>query len=299
MARFRIQPHVRLQEWVAKERGFFRDEGLDYEFDAARFAGGSAAAEPDSPVRSADAAPLAGRSGAFEDMAEGRACDVSAACHWAVNAAASSAHGKMWGRAYSVCSSGIFVPAESPYRRPEDLAGVEVGVGFHSGSHYSAIQGLEPFLERSQIALAFVGRPFDRVRLMLRGEITAANVFGAQYYVLEQAGFRKLVDTTFIMGFLVAEAADHDDLERYFRALRRAQREIDIDADQYKHYWLREMPEDQRAAAAVRRFGPGERIVFEPYTREMFDRTHRWMEAWDLFDLDAASRPDYESAVIV
>jgi NitT/TauT family transport system substrate-binding protein len=238
------------------------------------------------------------RSGAFEDMERGRTCDVSAACHWAVNAAASSAHGKMWGRAYSVCNSGIFVAPDSPYTRPEDLAGVQVGVGYHSGSHYSAIQGLEPFLERAQISLAFVGRPFDRVRSMLRGEIAAANVFGAQYYVLEQAGFRKLVDTTFIMGFLVAEMAEREDLERYFRALRRAQREIDLDADRYKHYWLREMPEDLRAAADVRRFGPGERIVFEPYTREMFERTHRWMEAWDLFDVEAASRPDYDSAVI-
>ena len=32
MSRFRIQPHGRLQEWVAEERGYFRDEGLDYEF---------------------------------------------------------------------------------------------------------------------------------------------------------------------------------------------------------------------------------------------------------------------------
>jgi NitT/TauT family transport system substrate-binding protein len=287
-----------LHEWVAEECGFFRDEGLDYEFDTAGFASGSVASAGAAHVRSADAAPMAVRSGAFEDMAAGRSCDVSAACHWAVNAAASSAHGKMWGRAYSVCNSGIFAAADSEYQRPEDLAGVEVGVGYHSGSHYSAIQGLEPFLERSQISLAFVGRPFDRVRQMLGREIVAANVFGAQYYLLEQAGFRKLVDTTFIMGFLVTEAAEHEDLERYFRALRRAQREIDLEADRYKHYWLREMPEDLQAVADVRRFGPGERIVFEPYTREMFERTHRWMESWDLFDLDTASRPDYESAVI-
>jgi NitT/TauT family transport system substrate-binding protein len=204
----------------------------------------------------------------------------------------------MWGRAYSVCNSAIFVAPDSPYQRPEELAGVEVGVGYHSGSHYSAIQGLEPFLERSEISLAFVGLPFDRVRLMLGGEIAAANVFGAQYYLLEQARFRKLVDTTFIMGFLVAEASEHDDLERYFRALRRAQREIDLQPERYKHYWLREMPEDLRATADVRCFGPGERIVFEPYTREMFERTHRWMESWELFDVAAVSRADYDSAVI-
>jgi hypothetical protein len=300
MATFRIQPHLRLQEWVADERGFFQDEGLDYEFEPQGFAGGSVTtAALSSPVQPADAAPPSARSGAFEDMERGRSCDVSSACHWAVNAAATSIHGRMWGRAYSVCVSGVFVAGDSPYRRPEDLAGVEVGVGYHSGSHYSAIQGLEPFLARSDIALSFVGRPFDRVRLMLRGEIAAVNVFGPQYYLLEQAGFRKLVDTTFIMGFLVANDTPQEDLERYFRALRRAQVEIDLEADRYKHYWLREMPEDLCDGIDVRRFGPGERIVFESYTREMFERTQRWLASWDLFDADAVNAADYGSAVIV
>ena len=48
---FRIQPHVRLQEWVAEENGFFAAEGLDYQFGAAGFAAGSApAAPPTSPA---------------------------------------------------------------------------------------------------------------------------------------------------------------------------------------------------------------------------------------------------------
>src|SRR5215217_7180785 len=295
MPKFRIQPHVRLQEWVAEDLGFFREEGLDYEFDPDGFAGASTTTG--SSVQPADAAPAAIRSGAFEDMQEGRSCDVSGACHWAVNHAATASHGRMWGKAYSVCVSGIFVAPDGPYRRPEDLAGVKVGVGYHSGSHYSAIQGLEPFLDRSEITLDSVGRPWDRVRLMRDGRIEAANVFGAQYYLLEQLGFRKLVDTTFIMGFMVSEAAATDDLERYFRALRHAQREIDLDADRYKHYWLREMPDDLAPAIDVRRFGPGERIVFEPYTRDMFERTHRWMEAWDLFDA-GERRPTYEDAIL-
>jgi len=291
MPRFRIQPHVRLQEWVAEEEGFFREEGLDYEFEAGGFAAMSS-------VQPGDAGPMSVRSGAFEDMEEGRSCDVSAACHWAVNAAAASSHGKMWGKAYSVCVSGIFVAADSPYRRPEDLAGVAVGVGYHSGSHYSAIQGLEPFLERSAIELDFAGLPFDRVRLMQAGRLQAANVFGAQYYMLEQLGFRKLLDTTFIMGFLAREDGDAEDLERYFRALRHAQREIDLEPERYKHYWLRELPEDLREQVDVRRFGPGERIVFEPYTRDMYERTHRWMQSWALFEPSGAARPAYEDAVI-
>jgi NitT/TauT family transport system substrate-binding protein len=53
-------------------------------------------------------------------------------------------------------------------------------------------------------------------------------VFGAQHYLLEQLGLRKLVDTTFIMGFMVGESASTDDMDRYFAAMRRAQREIDL-----------------------------------------------------------------------
>ena len=34
----------------------------------------------------------------------------------------------------------------------------------------------------------------------------------------------------------------------------------------YVHYYLRELPERFHALVDVRAFGPGERIVFEPYT---------------------------------
>ena len=32
MAKFLIEPHFRLQEWVAEEKDYFRKEGLEYEF---------------------------------------------------------------------------------------------------------------------------------------------------------------------------------------------------------------------------------------------------------------------------
>ena len=30
--KFVIEPHFRLHEWVAEEKGYFKDEGLEYEF---------------------------------------------------------------------------------------------------------------------------------------------------------------------------------------------------------------------------------------------------------------------------
>ena len=32
MGKFIVEPHFRLQEWVAEEKGYFGAEGLDYEF---------------------------------------------------------------------------------------------------------------------------------------------------------------------------------------------------------------------------------------------------------------------------
>lgn len=294
MSKFVIQPHVRLQEWVAEELGFFRAEGLDYEFQADAFSARSLAT---AAVHTTDEAPIV-TSGAFEDMAQGRACDVSSACHWAVNAAAASNHGRMYGHAYSLSPAGIFVAPESRYTKPADLAGVEIGVGYHSGSHYSAIQALESFLERDQINLRFSGTPHDRTRLLIDGKIPAVNVFGAQFYIAEQLGFRKIVDTTFMMGFLLSATADLEDTDRYFRALRRAQQEIDLEPERYKHYYARELPADLLELVDVRRFGPGERIVFETYTRDMYERTQRWMQTWNLFSAEqAASR--FEESVLV
>jgi NitT/TauT family transport system substrate-binding protein len=91
MGKFRIQPHGRLQEWVAEEKGYFTDEELDYEFvkdwSYGSSAHTSAGSEP-SGVRQVN-------HGAFESMQEGRSCEVSSACHWMVNLAASARHGRM------------------------------------------------------------------------------------------------------------------------------------------------------------------------------------------------------------
>jgi NitT/TauT family transport system substrate-binding protein len=293
MTKFRIQPHGRLQEWVAEEKGYFREEGLDHEFVASYYGQTQGYGSAPTPT----VAPPEVVKGAFESYAEGRSCEISTACHWAVNMASSARHGRMWGHAYSVANSGIYVPPESAIRTPEDLANVEVGVSRHSGSHFSTLQGLESYLSPDQIKLKFIGQLMDRVAALLDRKIEAANGFSAPAYLLEQQGFRKVVDTTFIEAFLFPADAAIEDVERYFRALQRAQRDIDLEPERYKHYFLREIPERYHALADVRTFGPGERIVFEDYTREMYERTHRWMVSWDLFADGELASADYEVAV--
>jgi NitT/TauT family transport system substrate-binding protein len=292
MGKFLIQSHGRLQEWVAEEKGYFKNEGLDYEFLVKPIITWSADAE------TAESVPANIQRGAFESIEDGRGCDLSAACHWTVNMAASAGHGKMWGHAYSVSPSGVFVPPESPIHKPEELAGVPVTVGYHSGSHFSTLQGLEKFLKREEIKLHFAGLLLDRLALLVDRQVPAASVFGAPLYVLEQLGFRKIVDTTFMIGHLLSGNTDLADAERYFKALRRAQQDIDMEPEVYKHYFLRELPERYHSIVDIRMFGPGERLVFEPYPREAFERTRKWIESWSLFPPEQAGSAGYDLSVV-
>ena len=77
MAKFVIAPHFRLQEWVAEEKGYFDAEGLDYEFRDQLIA-------QDGKLHD-----LGDKVGAYQTFERGRDCDVSCACHWTVNVAAS------------------------------------------------------------------------------------------------------------------------------------------------------------------------------------------------------------------
>jgi NitT/TauT family transport system substrate-binding protein len=292
MERFRIVPHGRLQEWVAAEKGYFADAGLDHEFvtiPGFRELGARPAADggPDEVLY-----------GAFESMHEGRSCEVSGACHWAINAVAAAGQGRMWGRAYSVAPGGIYVRPSSPVRRPEELRHVEIGVGLHSGSHYSTLQSLEGVFPAAEVRLRFTGRPEDRLDLMLDGELEAANLFGAPMYVVEQQGFRKVLDTTFMVAFHVTGGAQPEDVERYVSALVRAQRDIDEQPQRYKHYHLKELPERLHPLVDVRSFGLGERIVVEPYTRTVYERTQRWMIDAGVLPLEPSALRPYEEAVL-
>ena len=103
--------------------------------------------------------------------------------------------------------------------------------------------------------------------------VEAGNVFGAASYVLEQQRFRKVVDTSFMIGFLIQDTATDEDAAKYFRALQRAQR--DIDAEPEKFHYLLELPDRYHSMIDIRKCGIGERLVFEPYTQEVYERTHR------------------------
>jgi ABC-type nitrate/sulfonate/bicarbonate transport system substrate-binding protein len=282
MARFLITPHFRLHEWIAEEKGYFRDEGLDYEF---------------REVFKTHATP--NKVGAMTSFEDGRDTNVSCACHWTVNVAASQGRGKMYADAYSVSPSGVFVPPESPIREPKDLKGVPISVGHQSGSHYSTIQALEQYLPREDIRLSFAdGILFGRMEKLIDRQVPAAALFSGPYYFAEQLGFRKVIDTTFMIASMINGDPDPEDVRKYFRALRRAQRDIDLRPELHTHHYAREFPRRFLGAIDTRRWGPGERIVFEPYTREVFEESFKWIAEREIFKPGEMGSGRYEDACV-
>ena len=80
MAKFIIEPHFRLQEWVAEEKDYFRKEGLEYEFrELMRATDGKIHDKGD-------------KVGAYQSFEQGRKADVSCACHWTINGCAGTKH---------------------------------------------------------------------------------------------------------------------------------------------------------------------------------------------------------------
>ena len=286
MTRFVIAPHMRLQEWVAEEKGYFKAEGLEYDF------------LDELVSKEGKKHDLGDKIGAYQTFERGRHSDISCACHWTVNVAASNGHGKLYADAYSVSPAGIFVPRDSPIESPGDLAGVPISVGFQSGSHYSTIQALEQYLKPEQINLSFSeGLLFRRMELLIDGKAPACSLFSGPYYFAEQLGFRKIIDTTFMIATMITGDPDPEDVKKYFRGLRRAQRDIDLHPELYTHHYKKEFPARFVDQMDTRRWGPGERIVFEPYTQESYEESFHWIAEHEIFAEGRMGACKYDQAM--
>ena len=97
---------------------------------------------------------------------------------------------------------------------------------------------------------------------------------------------------------MVADDARLEDIDKYFAALRRAQADIDLRPELYTHYYREEFPERFRDQIDTRLFGPGERIVFEEYSKDIYDKSRQWIDERGIFEEGIGDR-NFEQAVIL
>lgn len=274
-------PIFSLPYFVARDEGYFAEEGLDVEL--VRKDGREAAIKPieDHHLISA----FSGRS-----SFEAGESSLYRACEWGQirRSYDSEAGGQVISKRAAVGSQAIFVRPDDPANHPQDLAGRTVAVNFHHGSHYIAIQSLEGFLAKEEIKVAHVGGPRERFEALRDGRIDAAAVMEPWITVAEKLGYKLIVEAYYVGSEIASPTLDTETYDAIQRAVVKAVHTINADPAPYLHYLIADVPEEivHLEAADFRR----DRLRYTepaPYPAAQFQRTYDWMVAWDLIPEDA------------
>lgn len=266
-----VVPHFsRLQEWIALDEGFFREEGLEPKM----------LQEVMHAVSSHPGDQYGQRP---QDMPFVRQMEVvNSACQWGTACNAGAGMGKLVPDLYTVGRFALFTRPGSQVQRLADLRDVPVGIGEMAGSHFTTLQVLEQVLPKAHIRTIHAGGPSQRLLALLQDEIEAATLLDPEIAIAEAKGLRELARGEFLITFWVAPTISQDVLQAYFRALKRADETLSRNPERYLSLWERNVSPALKGSYDYSTFGLGEKFVFEPYTEEMFQQALQFAEKWKL-----------------
>ncbi len=237
---------------AAIECGFFAEEGLSVEYHE-----GNTRCE-EFGERFKESSLVAG------------ALDVYPVCEWgAIKRVRELGRARILATDATVRRGAILVPADSPVRRPEDLADVPIAVTWHAGSHYVTLEALERFLPRERITVVHAD---DRVAALFDGRARAATLMEPLVSEAEARGARRVLEVSWRGGIVVSDDLDADTASRIVRGLARAVRWLREDRARVSAQLLRDVPEEKRSAAVV-----PELVEPDVYPEERFRETYEWM----------------------
>ncbi len=265
---------MRLHEWVAMERGYFQEEGIEPEILWEVVRGQMASWKGKDYLQRPQDLPFL--------QAEQT---VSNACAWGSVCNAGAGMGKFVPDAYGVARWAIYVRPDSKIQKPEDLANVPVAVGLRAGSHFNVPYRLEQYLPLEQIKTVNVGGFGARLTALLEGEVEASSLLDPQISMADQLGLRKIIGNTFKTLWWVDERSDRAVLDRFFRVLQRADRELERDPASCLPLWHYSVPPEFKDHPwDYSRFDLGERFHYEPLPRAEYDEIVQQVERWGLDD---------------
>ena len=278
---------------VAREEGYFAEEGYDVQLVPAGSGRDRDKEVPDKPIEDHRAVKSYGW---HEGIEKGEFC-MYRACEWGqIRRTQDSARNvKVISKRAAIATQAIIVRGDAPYNVPQDLRGKTVAVNFHAGSHYITLAMLGGSMNsKDEVRAVHVGGPRQRLRFLEAGKVDAAAVMEPWITVAAKQGL-KIICEAFYEG---AEVATPDvDPEMYAaitRAIKRAVAKINQDIRPYLKYMIREVPEEIVKLTADDFYLPRFRYVApRPYTREEYEHLHEWLTSWGL--LDPAS--DYDRIV--
>jgi NitT/TauT family transport system substrate-binding protein len=269
---------IRLHELVALQEGFFAAEGVEPEVQWKEFYDLMGAWDGLTGTAGTVSGPGATRA-AMKQTGD----EIASACQWGTINTAGSWRGKWFRDAYAVSRHAIFVRPDSAIRHPQDLADVEIAVGWLAGSHFNVYYRLEDHLPLPQIKPVPVGGYGRRLAALLNGEVEAASLLDPQIYMADQLGLRKIISGDFDCLFWVDDQVDSEALRRFFRALNRAETALQTDLDRYLPLWEQCIPPEFKDQTwDTSHWGQGTRFVLEPYTDQKYHKTLHQIEQWGL-----------------
>ncbi|MBD2446404.1 ABC transporter substrate-binding protein [Nostoc sp. FACHB-152] len=288
-----------LPYYVARDQGYFAEEGLEIEFIKRNYG--------DRPpnITLIEDHRLVSSFGGPSLFEQGQST-LYRACEWGQvrRTYDSSRGGQVIAKRAAIASQAIIVRPDSPYNIPQDLANVPVGVNFHHGSHYIAIQTLEGFLPQEEIKVVHIEggsqpKQFNRFVALRDGLVDAVAVMEPWITVAEKLGYKIIAEAHYVGLEIASPDLDKESFEAINKAIRRAVQDLQKDPIRYVQYLIDDVsdeivhlePSDFRKNR-LRYADPA------PYSEKDFSRTYNWMVKWGLIQPDATFQQIVDNRVL-
>jgi NitT/TauT family transport system substrate-binding protein len=273
-----------LPYYVARDEGYFADEGLELTFVKR--------GQGDTATRSVELIEdhhLVSSFGGKSPFEEGET-SLYRACEWGQvrRSYDSGRGGQVVAKRSAVATQAIVVRPDSPANIPADLANVPVGVNFHHGSHYIAIQLLQGFLPKEEINIVHVEGP-GRFQALQEGSVDAIATMEPWITVAEKLGYKIIAEAHYVGLEVAASDLDPETFNAINRAVSRAARQLTVDPYPYLHYLIADVPPE--VVSLVPADFTRNRLRYvdpAPYSQADFDRTYNWMIEWGLIGADSS-----------
>src|SRR6185437_10258734 len=207
---------------VARDEGYFKDEGLDIEFVTTP---GMAQSTTSHFVKfdSVFDRPL-------DSVYNTGGIDQYRMCEWGIMKRAVEANAqKIRGRA-------IVVHPESKIYEPEMLKNKEIAVTPNNGSDFTTLKMMEGFLEQAHLKRTNAGSMLKRLEAVRDRKVAAASLMEPWISVAQKWGMRILIESHSTRAEAAGDDMDGATLRKMFRAQARAVEVLEKDAKPFIHY---------------------------------------------------------------